>query len=339
MSVLEAAPTTTPLEQRSLMGSAYDLSEATTASEARTLAGLDWEAVHAPLSVDLSALDDHEDDTAVPVAKERAVVRSDSGEMFGVVGREHKILTNEELFSFASTLLTEAGLTWATCEPFGGSMGGGKQPFVGFRLGEDIEVAGLDAVGCLALLSNGHVGNTACILNVTPWRYRCSNVVTPVIRAGKKGQNIFTYSIQHSGDLTAKILQAQEALSVTTAAMREMESLANRMAAVDMDLAAFEDFLTDLVPLSTDAGDRARKTVEDTRGAFRQNWRDTLTLDPALKATRWGALNVVTEIIDHGSLDVRSSKTPAAERRMRSVHFGTGAALRNRAYALLGGVG
>src|SRR5690606_35062277 len=123
--------------------------------------------------------------------------------------------------------------------------------------------------------------------------------------------------------------------NISTAFMREFADMANRMAEVEMGMAEFEDFLTELVPLAADAGDRAKDTVARQRGEFRSNWKNTLTLDPDLKGTRWGALNVVAEVIDHGNLDIRKSKVAPAERRVRSVHFGAGAALRERAYGLL----
>jgi phage/plasmid-like protein (TIGR03299 family) len=335
MSIIETAPLTTAPQARRLMGDAYALTGATTAEEARALAGLDWEPIHRPLYVDLP--DDIADGGLVLVDRERAVVRSDSGAMFGVVGREHKILSNAEMFSFADTLLSEADTSWAAAEPVGGAMGGGSQPFLALQLGEGVQVAGQDAVNCAVLLSNGHVGNTAFTVTVTPLRVQCSNVVRAAIRAGKKSA-LFSYTIQHSGDLAAKVREAQAALNLTSAYMREFSDLADRMAAIDFDKAMFDDFLADLVPISDDAGDRAKKTAEETRATFRRNWRDTLTLDADLKSTAWGALNVVTEVIDHGNLDVRKSKVPAMERRVRSVHFGSGARLRDRAYSILAGI-
>jgi phage/plasmid-like protein (TIGR03299 family) len=334
MSVLDpAAPVTTAPAARRLMGSAYALENVSNADEARQAAGLDWEPIHRPLYVDLP--DDIGEGGLVPVEKERAVVRGDSGTMFGVVGREHRILSNAEMFSFADQVLAAADTTWAACEPVGGSLGDGKQPFLAIQLGEGVQVAGIDAVNCALLLSNGHVGNTAFTGIVVPLRLSCSNMVQAAIR-GKKGA-MSSFTIQHSGNLDAKVQGAQEALAITGAYMREFGALADRMAAIDFDAAMFDDFLTELVPLSPDAGDRARKTVEDTRAAFRQNWRNTTTLTDDLKATSWGAINVIAEVIDHGNLDVRKSKVPAAERRVRSVYFGSGARLRDRAYSLLPG--
>lgn len=337
MSVLESVPTTTAVEQRRLMGAAYDLSGATDVASARALAGLNWEPVHRPLYVDLpESLPDG--GGIVLVDKERAVVRNDDGTMFGVVGREHKILSNADFFDFADTLLSEADTSWSTASPFGGSLGDGKAPFLAFQLGDDIQVAGQDAVGCGILLNNGHVGNTAFTVNVLPIRTRCSNVVTAALRAGRKGRNLFSHTVQHSGDLASKVAEARAALDMTTAYMREFADLADKMASIEFGLAEFDDFLTQLVPIAEDAGDRAKATAETQRSAFRRNWRDTLTLDADLKSTAWGALNVVTEVLDHGNLDVRKSHVAPAERRLRSVHFGSGARMRDRAYNILAGV-
>ncbi len=332
MSVLENVPVTTAPAARKLMGSAYALDGATTADEARVLAGLDWEPVHRSLYVDLP-----NDQGMALVEKERAVVRSDNAEMFGVVGREHKLLSNAEMFDFADTLLSEADTTWLDASPVGGSLGNGRQPFLALQLGEGVQVAGVDAVGCALLLSNGHVGNSAFIWTVTPLRVDCSNVVRAAIREGRKSA-LVSGSIQHSGDLADKITKARETLAFTSVYMREFGDLADRMAAIDFDQAAFDDFLTELVPISDEAGDRAKNTAETQRAAFRQNWRDTLTLTPDLRGTAWGAVNVVTEVIDWGNLDVRKSKVGAPERRVQSVHFGAGARLRDRAYSILGGV-
>lgn len=332
MSVIEAAPApVTAPEQRRLMGSAYDLSGATDAASALALAGLDWEPIHRPIYVDLP------NDQGLALAeKERAVVRSDNHEMFGVVGREHKIFTNAAMFDFADTLLSEAGLTWAEASPFGGALAGGKQPFLALRLGDDVMIGGVDSVNKTLLLSNGHVGNTAITATVTPVRTGCSNIVRAEIRAGRK--NLTQYTIQHSGDLESKVAEVRAALTLSTHYMREFEAIANRLADIDFGLAEFEDFLTELIPLADDAGDRAKDTVATQRAAFRNNWRTTPTLSDDIRGTAWGALNVVTEVIDHGNLDVRKSKVPAMERRVNSVHFGAGARMRDRAFHLLAGV-
>jgi len=338
MSVIEKVPTTVAPERRGLMGSAYDLSGATTANEARSLADLDWEAVHRPLYVDIPPKGDETVGDLTLVTKERAVVRTDTGEMFGVVGKEHKILSNRDLFDFADTLLDQADLTWANANPFGGARSNGAAPFLAFQLGEGIQVAGVDAVDVAILLNNGHVGNTAFTLTVTPIRLKCSNVVRAAITSGRKGHALYHQSIQHSGDLDTKVGAARAALELTTVYMREFADLANRMAETEFGISEFDDFITSLVPISEDAGARAKATAEERRSSFRRNWKDTLTLDLDLRNTAWGALNVVTEVIDHGSLDVRKSSAPVSERRLNSVHFGSGARLRDRAFHLLAGV-
>jgi phage/plasmid-like protein (TIGR03299 family) len=316
---------------RPLMGGAYDLSGVSTAAEARKAAGLDWEPVHCPLYVQLP-----NDASGMPqglalMEKERAVVRSDNAETFGVVGREHKLVSNEDFFAFADLLLAEADTTWVAADPVGGSLGGGKQPFLCLQLGEGVQVAGVDAVNCALLLSNGHVGNAAFRGVVNPLRVACGNVVRSSLRA----LGVASFSIQHSGDIAEKVKEARMGLAITSKYMTEFAAMANRMADIDFSLNDFDDFLAELLPIADDAGERAKTANAEQRGKLRLNWLNTTTLTDDLKRTAWGALNVVTETLDHGDLDVRKSKVPVAERRMNSIHFGTGAAMRDRAYGLL----
>lgn len=322
---MSTATITRPLGRR-LMGGAYDLSGVTSAHEAQVAAGLDWEPMHRPIYVDMP------NDAGLALAeKERAVVRSDNGEMFGVVGREHQIISNADFFAFADLLLAEADTTWVQADPVGGALAGGKQPFLCLQLGEGVQIAGQDAVNCALLLSNGMVGNSAFRGNVAPLRLACGNQV----RAGLKALGIAEFSIQHSGDIAQKVAEARKGLAITSAYMREFAAMADRMADVDFGLTEFDGFLAELLPIAEDAGDKAKKTNAEQRGTFRLNWLNTTTLTPDLKATAWGALNVVTETIDHGNLSVRKSKIPVAERRMQSINFGSGARLRDRAYNLL----
>lgn len=328
--------TQAPLGNR-LMGGAYDLTGATTADEARAAAGLAWEASHVPLFIEdcNPPLDGSDVDPAyIMVEKERAVVRSDNCEVLGIVGREHQLLSNADFFDFADVLLREAEGTWASADPVGGSLAGGRLPFLCLQLGEGIQVAGQDAVNCAVLLADGKVGNSAFRGIVNPLRVACGNQV----RSSLKRLGLSQFSIQHSGDLATKVADARMGLAITSNYMREFEAMANRMAEIDIDAAAFSDFLAELVPIPSDAGDRAKATAENQRMAFRANWRDSLTLTPDLRGTAWGALNLVTEVLDYGDIDVRRSKVPTPERRMNSIHFGSAARVRDRAYQLLSGV-
>lgn len=314
-----------PLGRR-LMGGAYDLSGAETAAEARAAAGLDWEAVHRPLYVDLPG-----DQGLALVEKERAVVRDDNCAMLGVVGAEHQMLSNADFFDFADVLLSEADQTWVNADPVGGSLSGGRLPFLCLQLGEGVQVAGVDAVNCAVLLADGKVGNASIVGNVSPLRVGCGNVV----RSSLRRLGVASFKVQHSGDLAEKMAAARAGLAVTAKYMVEFAAMANAMADIAFTAADFDGFLAELLPIADDAGDKAKRTNAAKRGAFRLNWNQTTTLTPDLKATAWGALNVVTEVLDHGATNVRKSKIAPAERRMNDVNFGTSAGIRDRAFGLL----
>lgn len=311
---------------RPLMGGAFDLTGVTSADEARVAAGLAWEPIHRPLYVDLP-----DDQGLAHMAKERAVVRSDNYAQFGVVGDQHQSIGNADFFDFADVILREADMTWEDASPVGGALNGGRMPFLCIQLGEDVQVGGIDAVGCALLLVNGHVGNSKFRGVVNPIRLGCGNQV----RASIAALGMASFSIQHSGDIAEKVVKARKGLAITGKYMREFAAMADRLADIDFSFSDFGDFVDNLLPIADDAGDRAKKTNADQKGALRLNWLRTETLTDELKRTAWGALNVVTEVIDHGDMG-RKSSVPLAERRVQSIQFGTGAGLRDRAYALLG---
>lgn len=324
---MTTATTIRPLGRR-LMGGAYDLSGVENAEDARIAAGLDWEAIHVPLYAEYP---ENLGGGLSLMPKERAVVRDDTGEKFGVVGGEHKLLSNADFFDFADVLLREADTSWVEADPVGGALSGGKQPFLCLQLGDGVQVAGKDAVNCSILLSDGKVGNSSFLGIVNPLRVGCGNQV----RAALAKLGIGQFTIQHSGDMAEKMVQARKGLAITSKYMREFADMANRMADIDFDLSDFSDFVAELLPISDDAGDRAKKTNAEQRGTMRLNWLNTTTIDADLKSTAWGAFNVVTETLDHGTLGVRKSTLAPAERRMMRTQFGADAKLRDRAARIL----
>jgi phage/plasmid-like protein (TIGR03299 family) len=318
-TVTEAAPVTTPVAQRThLMGGAYDLSSAKSVDEALKLAGLDWEPTLVPVTAEFKG-------TKIDTGH-HAVLNDKTGKSLGVVGKRFVPVGNRELAEFGQAVVDEADVDWAV----GGSIEGGSLPFLQFKLPHQILVGGVDPVDTWFLATNGHGGNAAMTATITPSRLSCGNQV----RSSRlKHAN---YRIRHSGNIDDKIVEAREVLGLSFRYMVEFEEIANQLADIDVDVTFFEDFVAELLPIDPDAGVRGTNSVNRQRATLRQNWKATETLDPDLKATGWGALNVVTEVIDHGNLAVRKSASQSAgERRFKEVHFGSGAKLRDRAFDLL----
>ncbi len=317
MTVVEA-PAVAPVAGRKyLMGGAYDISAATNVDEALRLSGLDWEPILSPVYAEL-------DGERIPTTH-HAVIRSDSKRALGVVGNKFVPAGNRELAEFGKALVDEVNIPWGA----GGDLKGGEMVFLDFALPEGITIAGSDIVTPHIMLTNGHTGNAALRATIRTHRLACGNEV----RTGRlQGAN---FAIRHSGNIEAKIVEARNVLGITTRYMNEFEAIANSLADIDVDLAFFEDFVDELLPINPEAGVRASTAIARQRGAMRLNFNNTETLDPDLKATGWGALNVVTEVIDHGDLAIRKSSQDKEERKFISSLTGSGSKIRERAFDLL----
>lgn len=330
-TILEATPVTTPASQRRpgvlLMGGARDLSDlgpGASVDDVLVAADLDWAVDKRP------AFYQEDDGTFHPMPKRFATVRRNApnqGLYLGDVGDSFAPVQNRLLVEFGDALRGEADTDWEV----GGSLKGGAVPFLQFKVPAGILVGGQDQVDSHILLANGHDGSAALKACVIANRISCGNQVHGSFAGAQ-----FKFSIRHVGVVEHKVEDARRALGLVVDYMHEFEVIANSLADLDVDLAFYEDFVAELVPMDPEAGIRTNAAKQRQRAALRSNWDATETLDDDLKATGWGALNLVTEVIDHGSLAVRKSKKgDAAERRFLSSMEGQGASLRQKAFDIL----
>jgi phage/plasmid-like protein (TIGR03299 family) len=322
-AVLEAVPVTTPAAERReswhLMGGAYDLSGCQSVDDVLKRADLDWE-------VGLHPIHTYFQGEQVPVPGRHAAIREDKGIILGDVGKSFVPVQNRDLAEFGKALRNEADVDWDA----GGHFKNSQRSFLSFKVPAGIMVAGQDEVESWVMVTNGHDGGAALRAQVIANRVSCTNQVNSLIRGAK-----MSYAIRHVGNVDDKVAEARKALGMVDQYMVEFEAIANRLADIDIDVSFFEDFVEELIPVDVEAGVRSVASRQRQRELLRRNWEATTTLDPDLKATGWGALNLVTEVVDHGNLDVRKSKQDKAERRFLSSLEGPGAALRHRAFDLL----
>ena len=168
-----------------------------TAAEAIAAAGLDYE-------VELTRLETVD---GIPVPQRRAVVRTDTSEAIGVVGRGYVPVQNQECFGFLDAVVSEGGLRYHTA----GALGKGERIWLLAKLPDQIQIKNsADVVDKFLLLSNSHDGSAALRVYFTPVRVVCQNTLNMAeVRA--RGQGI---SILHKGDLTSKIREAQRVLGL-----------------------------------------------------------------------------------------------------------------------------
>jgi phage/plasmid-like protein (TIGR03299 family) len=286
-----------------------------TAAEAIVAAGLNYRA-------DLKQL---QTEDGTPVPRRRAVVRSDSGQVLGIVGRSYVPVQNEEAFNFLDAVVADGSLRFHTA----GALGVGERVWMLAKLPSEIRVKNSDDITeKYLLLSNSHDGSSSLRAFFTPIRVVCANTLALAQRQGK-GQGV---SIVHKGNLTAKIDQAREILGIANRFFDHAEIQINQLAHHYPTLQQLKDFFEQVYPDPL-AADPTR--AANVRGELLRLFEQGMGHDiPAIRHTTWAGVNAVSEFVDHYRSARGKTQEERASNRLQSAWFGSGARMKARAWEL-----
>lgn len=284
-----------------------------TSEEAIVAAGLDYQVDLKPLVT--------VDGTDVPIRK--AVVRSDNGEVLGVVGNSYAPVQNREGFAFLDSVVSDGQLAYHTA----GALGRGERVWMLAKLPGSIRVKNSeDVTEKYLLLSNAHDGTAALRVFFTPIRVVCANTLSVAHQRGR-GSGI---SILHKGDLSAKVYEARKVLGLAAQFYDDVQIGVNRLAEYYPSERQLDDFFKGLFP-DPDEGSRTR--VEKVRSKLWDLFASGKGQDiPEVRNTAWAALNAVTEYVDHHRPTRAKSEQERASKRLHSQWFGSGARLKSQAW-------
>ena len=291
------------------------LDKPATAGDAIDAAGLNYHA----------DLQDIETTNGIPVPQRKAVIRSDSGDVLGIVGNSYVPVQNDQAFGFLDAVVADGSLRYHTA----GALGKGERVWMLAKLPDDIRVKGSDDITeKYLLLSNSHDGSSSLRVHFTPIRVVCANTLAIAARDGR-GQGI---SIIHKGNLTAKVRQAQEVLGLAKRFYDDVETEIDRLANHRPSLGQLEEYFRQVYPDSPD-GESAR--TNNVRQEMLRLFEQGIGHDtPEIRHTTWTALNAVTEYVDHYRSTRGKTSAERASNRLESAWFGSGAKLKERAWEL-----
>jgi phage/plasmid-like protein (TIGR03299 family) len=290
-----------------------------TSAEAILAAGLDWRVELFPAWA-----------AEQPIPRAFGVVRMDRREPIAVVGDRYVPIQNAEAFAFFDHLIGEGHAVYETA----GALDRGRRIWLLAKLPGDVWVTHEDAVGKYLLLTNTHDGKSPLRALFTPIRVVCENT----LRAALHGGQASGVSIRHVGDILEKAKVAQRLLGISVKYFDAFALQAGAFASHSLTREALNRYFQSLVPDPKDADpSRAVATRETLVRLFETGKGNFL---PTVRGTLWGAINAVAELIDHE----RPTRTKPGENealnRWKSAQFGSGAALKERAWtkalALLG---
>lgn len=288
------------------------LNQAATAAQAISAAGLDWEVQKQPLFTG--------PDRSVRMKDWFAVCRTDrlaepTGGQLGVVGPHFEPLQNRDAFSFLDPVVGAGGAVFHTA----GALRGGRQVWMLAKLPGEIRVVGDDIAEKYLLLANGHDGSMAVRILFTPIRVVCQNTLNLALRSNKG------LAIRHYPDVAARVRAASELMGIAGRAFDRAGIVMQRMAAVSMLGDRLGQYLNCVIPLAGEGPALARSQAKHTRltDLFHTGLGNDM---PGVRGSLWAAYNAVTQWVD------RESFTKRTREPLRSIWFGDGATIKQRAF-------
>lgn len=291
------------------------LDEPATAAEAIEAAGLGYEVELKPLQTT--------DGTPVPLRK--AVQRCDTGDILGVVGNSYVPVQNRSAFEFLDSIVADGGLRYHTA----GALGLGERIWLLAKLPGHIRVRNTeDVVDKFLLLSNTHDGTTALRVYFSPIRVVCQNTLNLAERRSI-GQGI---AVMHKGDLRTKIGEAQRVLGLAVRFYDDAAARIDTLAGHSPTSEQLDAYFKAVYPDPVDADPTRARKIRET---FERLFETGIGLDmPGIKHTTWAAYNTVTEWVDHHRPTRARIPEARINQRLQSSWFGSGAALKARAWNL-----
>lgn len=282
-----------------------------TQEEWRKAAGFDWEIKKAQAQFQPGNF-------LADVPRSQVLYRSDNQKPLSIVSDRYQIVQPEQVLGFFENFSSVSGFRLHTA----GVLNGGRRLWALAETGKLGEVTGNDQVAAYLLLATSCDRGLATTARFTTVRVVCAN--TLALAESKDGQ---IASISHSTKFNAEHLQSEMGLQL--AGFEGFMDNARDLSRKQITEAKFKDFLGSLISKTQDLGDRP---VEENRA-----YRKILQLFSGegigsemvgSSGTYWGALNAVTEYVDH--------RRPArsADSRLNHAWFSGGNQLKTTAYEM-----
>lgn len=183
-----------------------------------------------------------------------------------------------------------------------------------------------DEVERYLLLSMLHGGGSLQVLE-TPIRVWCKNTLLRALEEGRRR----AIRIRHAGDIESQVREAERLLELSLSSFEVFRDEARAFAGRMIRSEALEAYFRTLVP-DPKAGDpsRAQTTRRDLVRLFETGKGNDV---PSVRGTLWAAVNAAVDFVDHERSTRPRKGEDVAGRRWESAQFGSGAALKERAWS------
>ena len=281
-----------------------------TAAEAIEAAGLDYTVAKRPLFTKIGRQKVH-------VPDHFATARQDTGAVLGVVGSRYQCIDNTRCFEFFDPLVGREEAIYHTA----GVLGNGERCWILAKLPDYIRVGKRgDPIEKFLLLVNSHDGSSQIRIRLSPIRVVCQNTLSVALSGTEQ-----EVRIKHTATAPAKLEEAHKLLGLTNTLYMQLDYIFNRMALRKVSDRELMQYVKTLVPDNPEAESNTRtENIRKKILDIHESQPDAVMH----RGTLFGAYNSVTELVDH------FSSSDNADKRLRSMWFGSGERLKLKAFSL-----
>jgi len=272
-----------------------------TSAEAVKCAGLDFEVIKSPLythgtGVTIGNDGEIKEGGNILLPGNFATMRTDTNQVFGVVGKDYQIVQNADAFAFFDAIVGSGeGILYETA----GALGNGERIFITAKLPDYIRVGnGDDVTEKYIFLTTSHDGTGSITAAFTPIRIVCQNTLNASLHSMSN-----VVRIRHTSGAKQRLEEAHKVMGLANKLSTQLEGIFNGWAKVritdtevkkliQLALCPNRETLTALKKGAEDELSTVFKnTVED---AFAYAMiADTQQMDTT-KGTVFGAYNAIT---------------------------------------------
>lgn len=193
---------------------------------------------------------------------------------------------NEDAADLLCNLLQNPELEFET----GGSLSNCKRIWLMAKM-PDARVVGED-VEPYIVITNTFDGSGALRVCLTPIRVVCNNTLNYAFHGAHR-----SWSTRHTGNVMAKVKQAQQTLELAQRYMIDLDEFAYQMCDVRVDEEALKAVLDICFPKTEKMTEREKKTMDHKRDQFMICY---FMPDIAqFRGTGWGVLNAMSDFVGH----------------------------------------
>lgn len=191
--------------------------EAVTAEEAIKLANLDYTVGITKVYANVGTNDKPH---AKEVTGSFATYRTDTQDVFGIVGSRYTVVQNTEAFSFFDDFVDKKDAVFETA----GVLGKGEAVFITAKLPKNIIVSNDDVIEQYILLTMSHDGSASIQAMFTPVRVVCNNTLQFALKTAKKKINI-----KHTASSRDRLKEASKLLGIISNNQQKLTETYNHM--------------------------------------------------------------------------------------------------------------